>query len=318
MDRFQIIDKARNVLAKAGFYLSERHNERGISFDIIARKDEHLLIISTMVNADSSRPHEGKELRILSDALDGSPLFIAQKGGRRTLERGVIYSRRGIPLISLETLEDLFLEGVPPYVFSAPGGFYVSIDSELLREARTNNQVSLRKMAEIAGVSRKAIQKYEEGMGVDLEVAMRMEEFLGEDLIMPLNPIDYGKELDINDFEQLEAFTGIEKFIFDSLHAMGYKIIPTCHAPFEAVTSDDKVVLLSGVDNEGGERLKTKARIVSNLTHITEKESVLFLKKRYTRINLEGIPLIEKSELRDLDSTHEVLELLRERKTGGR
>ncbi len=318
MDRFQIIDRARNVLAKAGFYLSERHNERGISFDIIARKDDHLLIISTMVNADSSRPHEARELQILSNALDGSPLFIAQKGGRRALERGVIYSRRGIPLISLDTLEDLFLEGVPPYVFSAPGGFYVSIDSELLRESRTDNQVSLRKMAEIAGVSRKAIQKYEDGMGVDLEVAMRMEEYLGEDLIMPLDPLEHSKELEIDTSDPLEGFSGIEKFIFRSLQAMGYRVVPTSHAPFEAVTSDDRVILLSGVDKEGGERLKTKARIVSNLTHITEKESVLFLSKRYTRINLEGIPLIEKSELKDLDSTHEVLELLRERKTGGR
>ncbi|MFO8110742.1 MAG: transcriptional regulator [Thermoplasmata archaeon] len=317
MDRFQIIERAREILAKAGFYLSERHNERGISFDIIARKDDNLLIISVLVNADTSRPHDAKELKILADSLEGSPFLLAEHGGRKPLERGVIYSRRGIPLISLNTMEDLFLEGVPPYVFSAPGGFYVSINSEMLRKARNQKQISLRKMAEVAGVSRKAIQKYEDGMGVDLEVAMRMEEYLGEDLIMPLNPLEYSSELEIDPFGGLDEFSEIERIIFGSLHSMGYQVIPTCHAPFEAVTSKEKVVLLSGVGDEEGERLKKKARIVSNLTHITEKESVLFLKKRYTRVNLEGIPLIEKDELEDLTSSRDVLELLRERKTGG-
>lgn len=313
-----MIERAREVLAKAGFYLSARHNERGISFDIIARKDENLLIISVLTNADTSRPHDAKELKILADALDGSPFLLAKHGGRRPLERGVIYSRRGIPLISLETMEDLFLEGVPPYVFSAPGGFYVSIDSELLRKARKQKQISLRKMAEVAGVSRKAIQKYEDGMGVDLEVAMKMEEYLGEDLIMPLDPLDHSKDLKMEALASLEGFTEVQRFIFEALNSVGYRVIPTCHAPFEAVTSDDRSVLLSGVGNEKGEVLQRKAKIVSNLSSITEKESVFFLQKRYTKINLEGIPLIERDELKELESTRDVLDLLRERKKEAR
>lgn len=311
-----MIERVRETLAKAGFYLSERHNERGISFDIIARKDEHLLIISIMLNADSSRTHDARELKILADALNGTPFFISLIGGRKSLERGVIYSRRGIPLISMETLEDLFLEGVPPYVFSAPGGFYVSIDSELLRESRTKSQISLRKMAEIAGVSRKAIQKYEDGMGVNLEVAMKMEEYLGEELIMPLNLLEYDPGMECDPSEGLEGLNEIERFIFDSLQGMGYRVVPTSHSPFEAVTSKEEVVLLSGIGNEDGELLQKKARIVSNLTQITEKESVIFLQKRYTRLNLEGIPLIEKDELREMGSSRDVLEMLRERKAG--
>ncbi len=317
MNQNQLIEEVRGILAKAGFYLSERHYERGISFDLIARRDDHLLIIGILLNADSSRIENAKEMKILADVLDGSPMLIALSGGRRPLQRGVVYSRKGIPLISLDTLNDMFIEGVPPYVFSAPGGFYVSIDSDLLREARKERQISLRKMAEIAGVSRKAIQKYEEGMGVDLEVAMRMEEYLGKDLILPLDPLDHDEELKGTVMNPLEEFTGVQKIIFKSLVSMGYEVVPTRRSPFEAITSDESTILLSGVGSHSERKLKKKARVVSNLSHITEKDSVIFMKSRRTHYNIEGTPLIDRRELEYLTSRDDMIDLLRERKSGG-
>lgn len=312
MNRYQLVEQVRDILAKAGFYLSERHNERGISFDIIARKDDFLLVISVLVNADSSRIESAKEMKILSDAIDGSPMFISLKGGRKKLEKGVIYSRRGIPLLTPDTLSDLFLEGVPPYVFSAPGGFYVSIDSELLREARKERRISLGRLADIAGVSRKAIQKYEDGMGVDLDVALKIEEYFGEDLILPLNPLEYDGELEDQD-ECIGEFSGFQKIIFDSLLSMGYDITPTARCPFEAVTSDENTVLLSGVGAKGDSRLKKKAHIVSNISSITEKDGVIFLREKYSTVNIEGTPIINKEELLYLDSKDGIIELLKER-----
>ncbi len=312
MNRAQLIDDVRGVLAKAGFYLSEKHYDRGISFDVIARRDNILLIINIMVNADSSRVRNAREMQILANALNGSALFISLKGGRRKLERGVIYSRRGIPVISADTMEDLFLEGIPPYVFSAPGGFYVTIDSDILKRARSDQRISLGTLAEIAGVSRKAIQKYEDGMGVDLDVALRLEEFLGEDLIMPLNPLDYSKE-DVEELESLDIKDGFQRAIFQSLLTIGYDIVPTYHCPFEAITSDDDIVLLSGLHSKGNTDLKSKAKIVANLSSVTEKRSVIFLDKRYTKTSIEGTPLISHRELIYLDSKNDILELLKER-----
>lgn len=313
MNRLQLIEEIRDILAKAGFYLSERHYEPGISFDVIARKDDSLLIIRALINADSSRTKNATELKILGNTLNGSSLLVAVKGGRRELKKGVIYSRRGIPLVSVETLRDMLIEGVPPYVFSAPGGFYANLDSELLKKAREDRRISLSKLAKIAGVSRKAIQKYEQGMGADLDIALRLEEFLGEELILPLNPLEYDEDME-ESMGTLEQFTGYSKSIFESLLSMGYNIVPTCRCPFEAVTSDENTILLSGVGSEQNKGLKKKAKIVSDLSHITEKESVIFLKKRYTRVNLEGIPLIDMSELTCIDSKEEIKELLKERK----
>ncbi len=310
-----MIDSVREVLAKAGFYLSEKHDERGISFDIIARRDNILLIINVMVNADSSRSENSREMQILANALKGSALFVSFKGGQRPLERGVIYSRKGIPVVSLETMEDLFLEGIPPYVFSAPGGFFVSIDSDILKKARNEKHISLGTLAEIAGVSRKAIQKYEDGMGVDLDVALRIEEFLGEDLIMPLNPLEYSKE-EVENLENLDLTDDFQRAVFQTLLNVGYDIVPTHRCPFEAITSDDDVVLLSGVHSRVTDDLQNKAKIVSNLSSVTEKRSVIFLDKIYTRTSIQGTPLIARRELLFMESKSDILELLKERSKG--
>lgn len=313
MNRLQLIEEVRDVLAKSGFYLSERHYERNISFDLIARKDDWLLIIATALNANSSRMRNAKEIKILSDVLNGSPLFVALKGGDKKLERGVIYSRQGVPLLSLETLIDFFVEGVPPCVFSAPGGFYVKIDSDIIKNARKEGKVSLSKLADIAGVSRKAIQKYENGMGADLDVALKLQEFLGEDLILPLSPLEYSDE-DEYALETSDDFSGFNKSIFESLSSMGYRIVPTWKCPFEALTEDEDTVMLTGVSSEENEQLKRKAKAVSNISDVTEKDSVIFLKKKHTRVNLEGIPIIDKEEFLCLDSKKDILELIKERK----
>ncbi|MFW6040405.1 MAG: transcriptional regulator [Thermoplasmatota archaeon] len=315
MNRLQLIEEVRNVLAKAGFYLSERHYSKNISFDIIARRDDILLIIVVDISGDSSRIRNSKEIKILSDALNASPLFVALQGGNKKLERGVIYSRKGIPLISLETIVDLFIEGVPPYVFSAPGGFYVKINSDILKKARNEEKISLSKLAEIGGVSRKAIQKYEKGMGADVEVALRLQEYLDEDIILPLNPLDYTEEVR-EALDYSDNLSDFNKFIFEILSSIGYRVVPTWRCPFEAVSEDENTVMLTGVSSKESKELKKKAKVVSNISDITEKDSVIFLKRKYRRFNIEGIPLIYSEELNKLDSKKEILDLLRDRKEG--
>lgn len=313
MNRLQLIEEAREVLSKSGFYLSKQEYQDTMPFDLIARKDDLLLVLSVSINADSSRVKDAMQLKILNEAIDASPLFIAWEGGQRKLKQGVVYSRKGIPLMSPETFKDMIQEGVPPYVFSAPGGLYVKMDSNLLKKARKEEKIPLSKLADIAGVSRKSIQKYEDGMGADLEVALKLQEFLGEDLIMPINPFEreeYEREYDVS----LDQYSGFERVIFESLLSMGYRILPTCECPFEAVTEDEERVFLSGVGTKKDKKLIKKAKIVSNLSDVTEKDPVIFIHKKSHRMNIEGIPLIEKDELTKIEDKDEVSELVTERK----
>ncbi len=318
MNRLQLIEEVREILSKGGFYLSQRQYQPGTIFDVIARKDDWLFVIRATVKADSSRPDDAKEMKVLCDAIDATPLYISLVGGRRKLKPGVIYSRNGIPLLNPDTLEDMILEGVPPYVFSAPGGFYVKMDSEILKKARKEKKISLSRLAEVAGVSRKSIQKYEKGMGADLDVALKLEEFLDEDLILPINPFERdetrSEDRDHTEPIEFDQYSVLERSIFEALSSIGYKIVPTCKCPFEAITEDDETVLISGISSQENRGLKEKAKVVSNLSNITEKDSVIFLQKSYSRSNIEGIPLIEKKELTKIKDRDEVIELLDDRR----
>src|SRR3990170_2183524 len=164
MGRRQLIDEVREVLTKTGFYLSERHDQRGLSFDVVARRDDLLLLLKVLQNVDAFSRANADELRLIATTLEGSPLVVGERSGSGPLEEGVIYSRFGVPIVSKQTFVDLFEEGVPPFLFSAPGGLYVRMDSEALRTARDRRGISLGTLADVAGVSRRTIQMYMEGM----------------------------------------------------------------------------------------------------------------------------------------------------------
>ena len=161
MLRLELIRETRSILSKAGFYISEESDLHTICFDIVARRDNVLIIIKILSNVDSFTKSNANELLVLSNMLGGAPILIGERKSKRKIESGIVYLRYGVPMFNFQTLQDSILEGIPPLIFSAPGGFYVNIDGEALRKAREDNSISLGALAEIAGVSRKAIQMYE-------------------------------------------------------------------------------------------------------------------------------------------------------------
>ena len=311
MGRNQLIDEVRDVLAKTGFYLSEKHDSRGLSFDLVARRDEQLLLIKVLQNVDALTKGNAEELRMLSTPLQGSPIVVGERSGSGPLEEGVIYSRFGIPILSKRTFVDTFEEGVPPFMFSAPGGLYVRIDGEALRTARDRRGISLGTLAAIAGVSRRTIQMYMDGMSATVDIALRLEEFLGEPLVLPVDPFAYTKETGniLRNFEDLERF---EKDVFRKLETLGYSVLPTVRCPFDALATRD-TLFLTGVPTKA-ERLDEKARIVSNLSSVVERDAVLFVEVHTSVHSIGGTPLIEKAELRRIRDRDEIEDLIAERK----
>ena len=310
-NRDELIKKIRETLAKSGFFLSDPHNIRSISFDIIARRDRQLLIIKVLTNIDSLSSEDADQLRVLSTALDGSPVVIGLHSGAGKLDDGILHSRFGIPIMSEATFEEHIGEGVPPFVYAAPGGLYVRLDGDLIRQIREQRNISLGALAEVAGVSRKAIQMYESGMGAMIEVAARIEEFLNEPVVVPLNPFSYNVET-ARALRTFDEFKGLNRDVFEMLKELGYSVVPTIRCPFDALARDEELLLLTGI---GADPIMTerKARVVGNISRVTEKKSVIFVQQKTSVKEIEGTPLITKDELRKADDTEEVLELILQR-----
>jgi len=306
--REDLLVRVRQSLGKAGFFISDPHNIRSISFDVIARRDKHLIIAKVLTNIDSLSAEDAEQLSVIANALQGSPLVIGLHSSSGKLEDGILYSRFGVPIISEVTFHEHVLEGVPPFVYAAPGGLYVRLDGELLRRIRQERNISLGTLAEVAGVSRKAIQMYESGMGAMIEIAAKIEEFLNEPIVVPLNPFSYTAEVE-RTLRTFEAFKGLNRDVFEMLREIGYSVVPTIRCPFDALASEHDLLLLTGI-GESPEMALRKARVVGNISRVTEKKSVIFVQDKPTKEDIEGTPLITKDELRRADDVDDVLELI--------
>jgi putative transcriptional regulator len=314
MNRKEVINEVRDDLFRLGFFVSEPHTIRSISFDIVARKDNILMIIKILGNVDAFNKDNAKELQILSNLLQGSPFIIGSKSSTSDIEDGVVYFRHGIPIISMGTFKEFFIEEGPPFVVAAPGGLYVHIDGELLKKIRETNNLSLGVLAEVAKVSRRSIQLYESGMGAMMDAALRIEEYLKTPIILPINPLtSYAKNEDeiTNWIDSFDDFSGLEKDVFNCLNVLGYRIMPTTKSPFDAVTKDRKTLILTSVEKTDG-TLKKRAKVVTDISKIVKKHSVIFVEKS-RKLNLEGAPLIDKDELKKIHDSDKVMELILER-----
>ncbi len=310
--RQALIHEVRGVLFRAGFKVSHQDIPPGLSFDVAAKRGDTILFIKVLSNIDAFQKESGYSLRKLADSIDASPLLVGERSGLGKLEYGVMYSRFGVPIMSLTTFKDFFLEDIPPLVFAAPGGFYVNLDKEVLWRARNEREISLGDLASIGGVSRKAIQMYCEGMSATVDVALRLEEYLGEELIVPINPIGYAKELP-KIMEEYRKLGELDEDIFNHLRCLGYSVVPTVKCPFDALAQHDEITMLAGVSRYDRVLVK-RARVVKNVSNVIEKESVMFVEHFRNRTDIEGLPLISREELKRMKRPGKVIDLIYERK----
>ncbi len=312
MDRTELINTTRAILAKAGFDVSSALTLRGICFDIVARRDQQILIVKVLSNIDAFSKDNADEMKVLADSLGATPMVTGERSSSGALEPGIVYSRFNISIVSNETLADLLLEEAPPFIFAAPGGLYVRLDSELLRSAREERGISLGVLAETAGVSRRTIQMYESGMGAMIDAALRMEEFLGLPIIEPIDPFTFKSEE--RSKEERGAPDISDSFALRQLSSLGFNVRPVIKSPFEAVSKNDKALMLTsfGADED---KVVERAIVASELSRVIDRFSVLIVEKKHERDNINSTAVVSNEELKKIDEPEDLTELVAERGT---
>ncbi len=304
----QIID----VLKRADFVISNRCNIRSRSFDLAARKGDVLLFCKVLYNIDSLNEDTASEMRSLAEYLGGSPILIGAKTRDQLLEDSVVYMRYDIPALNLQTLYDCFVEDVPPLVSAAPGGLYVSIDGDVLKEARSRMAFSLGALATHLGVSRRTISKYEEGcMDASIDVVLQLEELLDVALARSIDILERGLKENRSDFSsEKNPPSGNSTLSF--IQGLGYDVLSTDQAPFKAVSKDPSTVFLTGISEYSGSMLK-RAHLMSSISEVTQTRSVYIIEGKSKYTSVENTVLIEKKELDSLSDSDELDTLINER-----
>ena len=301
-----MLREIREILARGGFEIGEPLF-KSISFDLIARGRDRLLILKALINIDALRSEIARELKILAKELEASPIVIGKRSAMGEILDGVIYSRHGIPILSLDTFKDFIIEGEYPMVYASPGGFYVNINGGLLRKIRIDRGISLGQLAKVAGVSRKTIQLYEEGMNATVDSALRLEDYLNVPLIETIDILDFNRYEE----ERYPYTPRNYEDIYQKLIEIGYDVFFTFKCPFEALSKDNRDIFLTGIGRDT-KKIRYKALNLKILTHILEKEAFIIVEKsKYEEI--EGVPIIEKEELMEINRKEEIRKMVRER-----
>lgn len=353
--RERAIGSIRRTLESAGFFVSDAHSIRPTSFDLVARRDSLLLILKVLKNIDALDPDESRRLRELSALFPAVPLVIGQTSGATPLEPGVVYNRYGIQIVAEESLTDFVLKGLPPFLFSGPGGVFARIDGERLREIRESHHLSLGALAGVAGVSRRTIQLYEEGAGAEVRVVERLEQHLGEaialaiDLFAEVGGSGFGgapaarsvasrtaegradrsraspDDPDASPAKRPARSTGapsptgdaMRDGVFRHLDGLGWEVVVTIRCPFDAFTH--------GATRGEEEVLLTsvgslrtaqhRAELLQELARVIEGHAVFVVKDTPPRPSVDGMPIVTVRELSRHRGRDELVDLINERES---
>lgn len=314
MNKELLINRVVSILSRAGFIISDRCDIRPRSFDLAARRDDLLLLIKVLFNIDGLNEETANEMLFLSKHLNGNPIVIGEKSRDHSLEAGVAYLRYGVPAVDINTLDDYFTENIPPLVYAEHGGLYVNIDGKFLKEERIRKNISLGSLATSLGVSRRTISKYEEGeMAASVDVALKLEDRL-----------DRGFAVAVNLFEKRDSHTPkhehVEKGslkILSQLTDMGFDVLPTSQAPFDAVSipadrRDENGTILTGVGEFTSTMVK-KAHLMSSISEVALTQSLLIVRGGSKIRNIERTVVVEDTELKKYSDKDDLINLMQER-----
>jgi len=309
--RKQLLEDATRTLRQSGFVVSDTCNIRPKSFDVVARRGEIVLLLKVLVNIDGLDAETATEMKALSSHLGAESLVVGIKTRDHELEDGVLYLRRGVPAMSHGTARDYFVEGVPPLVYMGSGGLYVSIDGDFLEDARDDEDMSLGRVADELGVSRRAVSKYEDGMDATLEVGLRLEEIFGEGLISPVEVFDEGESEsdekgDENAATASEPEDETERRVFAILRNVGFDVVTTSRAPFRALSRESDETVLTGTEARGTDIVK-RARLMSSISDVARTPSVYVVEDKPARDSIEDTALVEVEDLEDVDGSEDLL-----------
>ena len=313
MSRPALVGNVIAMLGDAGFAVSDRCSTRPKSFDVAARRGRDLLLVKILGNIDAFDVNTGFEMRRLGAYLNATPLVFGLRSRNEELRPGVVYMRHGVPVLNPDTALELFVEGVPPLVYAAPGGLYVDLDGDVLADEREQRGWSLGQLASELGVSRRTVSKYEDGMSASVDVAARLEELFDTPLASPIEVVEDADVLDRESTPEEPAAASDDEDLIVTLTRVGFDVHPTLRAPFNAVsedTTEDESVLTG--HSSFTRTAEKRARIMSSIGRVTETRSV-YVVDETDRKAVENTALIERDEIDRIGDPGDLRDLIRER-----
>lgn len=293
------------LLKKEGYELLELVDTKPRCFDLIARKDKQILLIKVLYNVDSLKLETAEEMKKIAKLLNATAIVIGERFKFDFLERRVVYTRYNLPVINLATFYD-YLHGELPYVYSAPGGYYVKINSEKLRKAREAMGISIGDAAKKLGVSKRTVRNYEEGSDASVEIAIKIEEVFG-DVVKKINFYEFINERE----EEIKSSNEEEDEIIGKLREIGMNVYTVKHTPFDAISKFEENEVIIGLKQV--REIEKRAQLIGKVSQIV-KANAAYITERDLKRRVNSVVFVLKDELECLCSPDDFISLINEKR----
>jgi len=302
MTQDRLLQMVISVMITGGYLVSERFSMRPRSFDLIASNGKMTLAIKVVSHIDSVSEETASDLELVARHLKGSAIIIGERARDAELERGAVYLRYGIYAISVSTLYDYVVEGIPPLIYASPGGLYVAINGDALREQREKRSMSLGDLGHLLGVSRRTISKYESGMGTTLEVAQKIEELFDSGLVQSIDLLRPHSESK----ERVEQPDEVAPMSF--LEQIGMTLHTLHRAPFQALITFHDHTILTGYGT--ADRVVKRAALIGNISQVTGTRAMCVLTDYYKQKKIGKTLVIGEERLHHIADGEELIDMI--------
>lgn len=313
MNREEMLDAAESVLKTAGFKISRQCNSRPSCFGIVARKDQDLAFIKVLTDLGKITMTDALELQTISSHFHSTPLLIGEKSREKQLEDDTVYTRYGIYGVTPKTVEDVVIRRMSPLVEAGPGGYYVRVDGDLIRERRMKLGLSVGKLAEQLRISRRTLYGYEKSMAkASVSAAFNLEWMLG---IPVVKPVDIFKPVppDVSFFSKARHFIARNRFLQKVMRRLvlcNFKVSAMTRAPFDfiAQSPNERVSIIGGVTRRGEKNLHERAEEIKSISKVVDAQPLFITDGRF--VPYSDIPTILSQDFDKIQLAEELISKL--------
>ncbi|MBI2650601.1 helix-turn-helix domain-containing protein [Candidatus Woesearchaeota archaeon] len=282
-----LLDKVSIFLLKKGYTTK---NLTRTCFDVLARKNEQILLIKVLEDANSISRQYTDEMISVASYINASPLIIAEKAGNK-LEDNIVYSRFNIHTLNAGTFFNC-VNNRFPFIRRSQAGLTASVVGEKLKEKREELGYSLNALSKKIGVTSRMIIKYEsENSEVTINRAMKLYDLFGHQVFNEVN-VFMQREHPESKFETEVSGKYVE---------LGFDATETKKTPFDIISRKDNELILTGVRDNVNPQMESLSKLLD------ADNLVIFQKKKP-----KNIPSMTKEEFMDFEKANELVRFLKE------
>jgi putative transcriptional regulator len=221
---------------------------------------------------------------LIAGSVSAASLVVGKKTHDKPLEDDTVYSRYAVYVVSEKTIKNIAFQTGEPLVNAGPGGYFVEIDGNLVEKRREEMDLSIGKLAEMIGVSRRTLYGYERNMAkASVSSAFNLAKVLGVPVAKPIDVLaKTRRQRHCLLVKAKRALAGqallqkvFRKFAFCD-------ISPVQKAPFDFVmhVPDENCVIVGGVAAKGEKHLEIRTEEILSVSRVVRAHPVLITEKR--------------------------------------